>query len=185
MSHFSLGKFWIVLYINIHILILSYEDYISNDSIKICLGFFWQYLQNNRLVKIGGSGFHGVCLCFVFQTLLPGPCPCPNGELLRKGRKIGALVKGSSAADIPQTTQPCSGKHCCANCHHQGLIMRLQTEAVELGRQRAKSRSSKAPNTVPGTGWVVNSCWIHCLSGQIPSPHTSYLTIPCAFQPTF
>lgn len=66
MSHLSLAKFWIVLYLNIHIH-THYDDYISNYSIHIFFGFFWQYLQNNRLVKMGGSVFHVVCMCVLFS----------------------------------------------------------------------------------------------------------------------
>lgn len=66
--------------------------------------------------------------CFPKQVkaLLPGLCPYCIDEFPRQGKQIGALVKGSSTADTPQMTQPGSGKHCCANCHHQGLIMKMR-----------------------------------------------------------
>lgn len=161
MSHLSLAKFWIIymyyLYINIHIHThLPYDDYTSNYSIQV-LDFFCQYLQN-RLLKKGGSVFHVMCVCFVFQTklktLLPGPCPCPNGELLRKGRKIGALVKGSSTADIPQTTQPDSGKHCCANCHHQRLITKMQIGVCRAWKAASKEEGQHWMLYQGRAGWL-------------------------------
>lgn len=161
MSHLSLAKFWIGLYTHIHIhthfVLWWLQFWLQHTNLSWI--FFWQYLQNNRLVKTGGSGFCVVCVCVcsVFQTklkaLLPGPCPCPNAELLRNGREIGALVKGSSTTDIPQTAQSRSGKHCCANCHHQRLIMKMQTGVCRVWK--AASREEGQRGTERRTGdWL-------------------------------
>lgn len=139
--------------------ILSHDDYISNYSIQFfsCIDFL-QHLKTKKVHKNEWVCFsHCLHMCFVFQTelkvLLPGSHPYGFDEPLRKCRNTAALVKESSISDIPQTAQPSSGKHCCANCHHQMLIMKLQEGFCGVWKAAGwGKRGGKTLNIAPGTG---------------------------------
>lgn len=157
MSHLSLDKYsFECKYIHT---ILSHDDYISNYSLQIFLVLIFGKICKTKKAHKNEWVCFSRCLhtCFVFQTELKVALPVSNpyaiDDPLKKGRSTAALVKESSISDIPQTAQPSSGKHCCANCHHRMLIMKLQEGFCRVWKAAGwGKRAGKTLNIAPGTG---------------------------------